>query len=201
MRYHVTLAVLTATLLVAAPPADTRLSADTVRMKAIAAHVWHDPCAGQVHIRRIILPNDEHGRPILGRIVSDANGLPEPPCRIRINSRYTFTPAALCTLMIHEYGHLAGWRAPDGEGYQRLVKEPDGRVTVQEESTHHRNPRKIMYPSLYDYGDERGGPHPRCRAAFGRAYRWQLAQGAEGGPTKRTGRVPRDGSDHPHVQR
>lgn len=187
-----------ATMIVVAA-AEARLSADTQQMKQIAATVAHNPCDGQVYVRRIVLPNDEFGRPILGRIISDGNGNPELPCRIRINSRYTFTPAALCTLLIHEYLHLAGWRAPPGQEYRRLVREPDGRMSVERESTHHDDPRKVMYPSMYEYGQAHGGPHDRCRKAFGRAYRWRLTTDAQGGPVRRIGRTPRDGGDfHPY---
>jgi hypothetical protein len=71
------------------------------RAQAIAAAVWHHPCADHVTIEWGDLP-------ATGIAVSAAEAF-DDECRI-VFAREPTTWVEFCTTMIHEYGHLAGYR-------------------------------------------------------------------------------------------
>lgn len=109
----VTLAVLVA----ASAPAHAGWKID--RATAIAEIVWQDPCEGRV----TLVWQD------LGDVFA-ADGL---DCLVRINNAGSgWGWPVFCTLMIHEYGHLAGYRDP---------ANPTDPV-------HARNPRSVMHTPM-----------------------------------------------------
>lgn len=131
-RRHVRLlAALIVTLMLAAPaPAQAGWRID--RAKAIAAKVWQNPCHGKVTIR---------WAPLAEGAASASVAL----CRITFDDRYRLDWPPFCTLMIHEYGHLAG-------------------------VAHSPNPRSVMFATSFftAWFDERGrevweGVDRRCR--------------------------------------
>lgn len=95
--------------------------------KAIAARVWKNPCANGVSVTwGPVVPTATTVN--TDEIVAEAT---QETCSIVFNNtlpvpRWT----ALCTYMIHEYGHLAGYRDPSN------VKDP----------FHSANPKSIMRP-------------------------------------------------------
>jgi hypothetical protein len=71
------------------------------RAQAIAAAVWHHPCGDHITLAWRDLPDT-------GTAVTAAEAF-EDECRI-VFSREPTTWIEFCTTMIHEYGHLAGYR-------------------------------------------------------------------------------------------
>lgn len=108
---------------------DSTIKLRTVNISAsrvAARHVWGKVCQGQrVKLRHVELGRNQSGSvsfnfdPELGE--DDPRGYTN--CVIRINPNIALGPAAICAVIIHEWGHLAGKR-------------------------HARYPRKIMYPRL-----------------------------------------------------
>lgn len=145
------LAVLAATLLTT--PAEARLSPVTQASKDIAMRVWVQPCGGVVHIRRDYFADYRNGG-VDYRIAAMAF-TDDGPCRIVINRALRFTPAALCTVVLHEVGHVAGYRAAPGTEFIY----PDG--TLDRE--HSANRRSVMFPFFRRVD-------PRCRP-IGRRFR------------------------------
>ena len=166
------LAVLIA--LLAAAPAQARLSAVTEQSKRIAEVIAHNPCAEQgVHIRRdyIRWPNGELDYATLMTVpnIRDRETGKRTICRVIINKLYWLSPAALCTGLAHEYLHLADWTAPPGKEYVPLISDGSGGAkNGPPDPNHHRDPWKLMYPSLKAHG-----PNRRCVQAFGRRYVWR----------------------------
>jgi hypothetical protein len=78
--------------------------------QAIAVGHWGvDPCAGAVEIAWV--PLDEHVNGISSWSVT--RGAYEAPednrdCRIELNTEMAFDWPKFCTVLVHEYGHLAG---------------------------------------------------------------------------------------------
>lgn len=159
-------------------PAQARLSPATQLAKEIALTVWHNPCADVgIHIRRDLIYNDQGvDTTALGRAYVDRDRETGQIvlCQITVSKLWWLSPAAMCGLLIHETGHLAGWRAPPGQEYIHLYADGNGGVYGVREPTHHRDPRKIMHASLADYREAHGGrPPPRCEQAFGRRFAWR----------------------------
>ena len=102
------------------------------RAKAVAAKAWNDPCAGRVRVE--VAP--QAGADWL------ASTLPSQ-CRITLARELPWR--RLCPVLLHEYGHLAGYTDPGNP------LDPH----------HSRNPNSIMWP--FAHGDR------RC-AARGRPY-------------------------------
>lgn len=105
------------------------------RAQAIARAVWHNPCNGAVDLAWDVTD------PALEGYVS----LTDEPCTVHLRPGYA-SWGELCTTVIHEYGHVAGFRD----------------MTNTDDVYHSRNPDSVMYP-VY------GGPDPRC-AQRGRPF-------------------------------
>lgn len=101
--------------LAAAAPAHAGWRLD--RSKAIAAIVWRNPCAGQVTVEVAPLPAEEFGEAYI------------EDCRIVLNLWATRSWERVCATVIHEYGHVAGFRDPTN------VADP----------IHSANPKSVMY--------------------------------------------------------
>jgi hypothetical protein len=125
------------------------------RAKAIAAKAWNDPCDGNVVLRWADQPHGVHWGVMWTRGYD---------CEIGISNTRPLAWEEFCTTLLHEYGHLAGFRDPLNVG----------------EEWHSRNPRSVMYadnPIVRDEGtDEHGvtrvywhGVDRRCRDR-GRPY-------------------------------
>lgn len=97
MREAALAALIVASLLPGAAYAGWR----TDRAQTIAATVWHNPCDTSVTIRWAPQP----------RVGALAWSFPEA-CTIYLASDRPQSWPELCTSMIHEYGHLAGYRDP-----------------------------------------------------------------------------------------
>lgn len=121
------------------------------RATAIAATVWVNPCPGGVEFRWTPLPD--------GVAAADAAN-----CRLWIGTRQgKIEWPAWCTTIIHEYGHLAGFRDPSNQA------DPD----------HSHDPRSVMFAYAHPVkgsGVVNGrrvvtwsGVDPRCRDR-GRPY-------------------------------
>ena len=106
------------------------------RAKAVAAKAWQDPCAGAVSVE--VAP--QAGADWL------ASTLPAQ-CRITLARELGWR--TLCPVLLHEYGHLAGYTDP------RNPLDPH----------HSANPRSIMWP--FAHADRRcsrrGRPYLRAR--------------------------------------
>jgi hypothetical protein len=108
--------IVAALLAVLATPAHAGWRID--RAKLIAQIVWHNPCASGVHVTWQAIPGDD----------GDGLAAASPDlCQI-IVARHAPWPV-FCTTMIHEYGHLAGFRDPAN------TLDPE----------HSTNPRSVMY--------------------------------------------------------
>lgn len=93
------------------------------RAQQIAATVWHHPCDDRVNVVWEPLPDD---------VTDLANAWIEPgDCTVHIviNNGLHYTWQDVCLIMIHEYGHLAGYRDPGN------VLDP----------IHSRNEHSVMY--------------------------------------------------------
>jgi hypothetical protein len=124
------------------PPAQAGWKID--RAKAIAAKVWHDPCNGDVTISWGYTYD----------AVAYAGN-----CAIVLDEDTTTDFVSLCSTIIHEYGHLAGFTDP----------------TNTEDPYHSSNPNSIMHQDTFSIIDRSGG-YPtyynmdrRCRGR-GRPY-------------------------------
>lgn len=124
------------------------------RAQRIAAVVWHHPCAGRV----VVAIGPTHDRADGARVEAYAD---VPNCTIHFDA---LGPAhdgrpwswqMFCNTMLHEYGHLAGYRDP----------------TNGTDPMHSRNADSVMYASsYYDNIDgrcaQRGRPFLRAHRAF-----------------------------------
>ena len=111
------------------------------RAKAVAAKAWNDPCAGRVRVE--VAP--QAGADWL------ASTLPSQ-CRITLARELPWR--RLCPVLLHEYGHLAGYADPGNP------LDPH----------HSSNPNSIMWP--FAHADARcagrGLPHLRQATAGSR---------------------------------
>ena len=112
------------------------------RAKAVAAKAWNDPCAGAVDVEL----GPQAGADWI------ASTLPSQ-CRITLSERGPWPWGRLCPVLLHEYGHLAGYTDP----------------TNPLDPHHSDNPNSIMWP--FTHADarcaQRGLPYLR-RAAGSR---------------------------------
>lgn len=107
-------------VLVLAFPASAHAGWRLDRSIAVAEKVWHAPCGGQVTVLWAPLPET------VGAVAA------REACTVTLTTAYRLPFAALCSVMIHEVGHLAG---------------------VQ----HSLNPRSVMYEWRdFNYGFLRG---------------------------------------------
>lgn len=138
------LAAAIAVLLMLAPaaPAHHSPTSRTHNIRHVAASVWGPRVCGDtmtVAIIRVRLPGT-----IAGRAFAATQ---QYPCRIEVGAR-SWPIDALCRVIAHEYGHLAGWHARPGASYIA----PGGTV----DERHSRKPTSVMYPRLVAY-------FPPCR--------------------------------------
>ncbi|MGI8624182.1 MAG: hypothetical protein ACR2NB_12025 [Solirubrobacteraceae bacterium] len=120
----------------------------TAAAKTVANRVWHTPCNGHIATLRGYLAEPT---------VANAAHETEPPGQPYTGCVVTFDTLVFAaglssydtfySVLLHEVGHLAGYRAPAGQEAIRL----DGTL----DPLHTRNPKSVMYPSL-DRDD------PRC---------------------------------------
>lgn len=94
---------------------------ELARAQTLAATVWHNPCAEQgVRVVRGMLPEDRDRGAAAADLLT---------CTIYIDPMfYDESLAVVCTVLLHEYGHLAGYRDPTN------VADPE----------HSSNPASIM---------------------------------------------------------
>jgi hypothetical protein len=78
--------------------------------REIAVAYWGvDPCGGQVTIVWTDQDPDLNATAVWGNAVGDyTDALSNDQCQIRFNPEVAFTWPKFCTVMVHEYGHLAG---------------------------------------------------------------------------------------------
>ena len=143
--------------LAAALPATAGAAPDRVAAAvAIAEQKWGPVCQGAtVPVLRADIAALAYAeyRFVLG---NDDNRAAYFDCRI-LFKRGRIPWPKFCTAMVHEYGHLAAWRAPLGGEAVR----PDGTV----DRKHSINPRKIMFPR-YMRPWPRCGKRPKVAAGF-----------------------------------
>jgi hypothetical protein len=101
------------------------------RAKAVAAKAWNDPCPGRVQI--LYAPPKEPSW-----LASAIKGY----CQVTLSDREAWPWKQLCPVLVHEYGHLAGYRDPLNPS----------------DPFHSRDPSNIMYAYIHsdrrcnDYG-------------------------------------------------
>jgi hypothetical protein len=71
------------------------------RAKAVAAKAWNDPCPGRVQI--LYAPPKQPSW-----LASTIKGY----CQVTLSDRETWPWKQLCPVLVHESGHLAGYRDP-----------------------------------------------------------------------------------------
>jgi len=120
------------------------------RAKAVAAKAWNDPCAGRVRVE--VAP--QAGADWLASTL---------PSECRITLARVLPWRRLCPVLLHEYGHLAGYTDPGNP------LDPH----------HSSNPDSIMWP--FTHGDrrcaQRGLRYLRTGAAAGRGAKPRPAVG------------------------
>jgi hypothetical protein len=81
------------------------------------AHWGVDPCGGAITIEWVALP-DGYNAISSWANATDPYDAPESnvDCRIQMNAEMVFGWPKLCTVVVHEYGHLAGQRHEDEPG-------------------------------------------------------------------------------------
>jgi hypothetical protein len=110
------------------------------RAKAVAAKAWNDPCAGRVQVD------------VAAQAGADwlASTLPSQ-CRITLSAAQRWRWGLLCPVLLHEYGHLAGYANPGNP------LDPH----------HSSDPHSIMWP--FTHADARCARHgiPYLKRAAG----------------------------------
>lgn len=99
-------------------------------IRHVAVEIWGPGVCGDTMttpIRRVALPDPLAGQALLGPCVAEVDDS-------RWNTR------ALCVVILHEFGHLAGWGPLPGEEYVG----PDGSI----DPLHGRNPHELMFPQM-----------------------------------------------------
>jgi hypothetical protein len=120
------IALLTAMLCLALPAATAAADWQTDRAQAVAAKVWDDPCDGQVILQLAEPPQPSWRAWSYPRL-----------CTVVLSTAARWRWSELCPAMIHEYGHLAGFRDPENTA----------------DPFHSTDPHSIMWPFLH--GDAR----------------------------------------------
>ena len=134
------------------------------RATAIAAKVWNNPCDGNVALKWVDMPV---GMAAYVNVWLDTG---KSDCTVNFNVNQRSNWVEFCSTMIHEYGHVAGYRHPVG------VRMANGEV----DHFHSPDSNSIMFPYLFgDIAEVRtpngkkmviyGGFDKRC-ANRGRTY-------------------------------
>lgn len=129
-------------------------SSRVLAAQAIAQQKWGTVCGtSPVTVRHGVIPPDRVAQAAYnyGNLGPD-NPLGYYACRITIGLNQVLPWSNFCTMLVHEYGHLAGWRAPKSQEYMRQA--PDGSFSI--DHMHSRNPRSLMFARLINI-------YPRCR--------------------------------------
>jgi hypothetical protein len=161
------MAVLAAMLFVALPATEARADWQTERAQAIAAKVWGNPCGGRVTLT-FTAPLRPNWR---------AWAYPHQ-CEIGMSTGKPWTWEDLCPVLIHEYGHLAGYSNPANAA----------------DPAHSQDPTDVMWPYLQydarcdDHGAALLGPAQPAVAAAGAVGRGMSAKRK---PARRAQRKPR----------
>ena len=113
----------------AAEPAQAGWRVD--RAKQIAEIVWHHPCAGRVTV-------SVASTPVVDGVEADGAATIST-CSIVLNARRHWSWLTTCYVVLHEYGHLAGFRDPGN------VADP----------LHSSNPASVMWAGGDPYWDNR----------------------------------------------
>ena len=131
MRHAQRIALVVTLLFAGLPAGIARADWQTDRAQLIAAKVWNDPCGGRVTLW-FTTPQDPSWRawayPML--------------CTIGMSTAKPWKWGELCPVLMHEYGHLAGYKDPAN------TADPD----------HSDDPNDIMWPYVHadarcnDYG-------------------------------------------------
>jgi hypothetical protein len=170
------IALLTALLCIIAPVGTASADWRTDRAQAVAAKAWGDPCGGDVRLVFSQPPSPSWR----------AWSYPAE-CAVALSDAAPWLWKDLCPALIHEYGHLAGFRDPANAA----------------DPFHSADPESIMWPFLHSdprcarHGEEYLGLEPAalpsrsrkacrrrarrkaCRARVARALR-SVAGGREG---------------------
>lgn len=109
---------------------------------AVAVAAWHPMPAFAVHVYQ--LP-----RGVLGQTACYPSIDERQWCELRIDAR-RWRWRVLCSVVVHEAGHAAGYRDPVG------VHRSDGTVDL----LHSPDPRNVMYPALVRTADACRGKRP-----------------------------------------
>lgn len=125
-------ALLTFLSIVAPGVADADWKID--RAKAVASKAWNDPCPGRVQI--LYAPPRQPSW-----LASTIKGY----CQITLSDREAWPWSQLCPVLVHEYGHLAGYRDP----------------LNTDDPFHSHDPNNIMYAFIH--------PDQRCNS-YGTPY-------------------------------
>jgi hypothetical protein len=116
------MALMVTLLLVGLPAGVARADWQTDRAQQIAAKAWNDPCGGKVGLW-FTTPPQASWR---------AWAYPQL-CIIGVSTAKPWRWEELCPVLLHEYGHLAGYEDP----------------TNAEDHTHSRDPDDIMWPYVH----------------------------------------------------
>jgi hypothetical protein len=167
MRTAQWIALVATALVVALPAAVARADWQTDRAQLIAATAWGDPCPGRVTLRLAAPPQ-----------TTWRAWTYQWQCLIELSNIQPWKWKELCPVLVHEYGHLAGYTDPLNP------RDP----------YHSHDPKDIMAPFVHydrrcdDYGS----------AYLGVARPVEAATGAVGGavsvqrqPVKKSKRVSR----------
>ena len=98
--------------------------------KAVAAKAWNDPCPGRLQI--LYAPPKEPSW--LASAVKSY-------CQVTLSDREMWTWKQLCPMLVHEYGHLAGYRDPLNPSDPFHSHDPDHIMYA----FIHRDPRCLDY--------------------------------------------------------
>jgi hypothetical protein len=140
MRTAQWMALVATTLFVALPAGVARADWQTDRAQLIAAKAWNDPCPGKVTLRMAAPPASTWRAWTY-----------QYQCLVELSNSQPWTWKELCPVLIHEYGHLAGYTDPENES----------------DPYHSHDPKDIMAPFVHydrrcdDYGSAYlGVPRP-----------------------------------------
>jgi hypothetical protein len=135
-------------------PIAANASSRVLAAQTVAYQKWGTVCGGSpVTVRHGAIPSDRVAQATYnyGSLGPD-NSAGYYNCRIVVGLKLTLVWSDFCTMLVHEYGHLAGWRAPLGQEYMRQA--PDGTFSI--DHLHSRNPRSLMFARLINV-------YPRCK--------------------------------------
>jgi hypothetical protein len=129
MRF--TLAAVAAALILAAPAQAHHSPTSRVHDdRHIAATFWGPTVCGGQDVMTVPITRADLPTPTIGLAFTDT-------CSIEV-ADIKWSSQELCDVLVHEFGHLAGWRAPEGQEFIR----PDGTPDY----AHSADPHNVMYP-------------------------------------------------------